>query len=351
MTLTDVRTTSMAKLLVAALAATAVAVSGTASADPAAQNAGPRDLGTLPGGELSWAYGINDHGVVAGFSEIAGGKSRAVRWDASGRIQNLGVLPGYAESSGFTINNSGVVAGRSYNGHVVEEAATVWDEAGRMTKLPTLPGAKLNRAYAINDIGTVVGVSSNAANVFQAVRWNKDGTLTKLRGLGEGEPFSGSAWINAGGTTSGFWGSEAVLWGPEADPAPRLLENLTLPSGPTIDKAYALSDTGIPVGAAIDKGGFTHPVKWNSEGKVTELPMLPGDVAAAAYGVSNDGSATGYSMNPIGVKRAVRWNAAGEISLMVPTTTASEGYMINERRTAVGVMTTRTNKIHAALYN
>jgi probable HAF family extracellular repeat protein len=350
MTLTDVRIKPLTKMLVAAAAITTIAVAAPASADTDAQAGRVKDLGTLAGGNLSWAYGINEGGVITGYSEDANGKSHAVRWDRNGKISDLGLLPGYAESMGFTINNSGVVAGRAYNGHVTSERATVWDATGKIKELPTLPAAKLNRAYAINDAGTVVGVSSNSANVFQAVRWNTDGTLTKLRGPQAGEPFSGAGWINANGVTSGFWGTEAILWGPEADPEPKVLENLTLPSGPTIDKAYAINDKGLAVGAAVDKGAFSHPVRWTKEGKVSELKLLPGDVGGAAYGISNDGYINGYSMNAVGVHRAVRWSPDGTITLLVDITTPSEGYMINDSSAVVGVTTTRGNKIHAAVW-
>nr|WP_042193155.1 hypothetical protein [Kibdelosporangium sp. MJ126-NF4]CEL20599.1 PKD domain protein [Kibdelosporangium sp. MJ126-NF4]CTQ89510.1 PKD domain protein [Kibdelosporangium sp. MJ126-NF4] len=350
MTLTGTRTKPLAKLLVMAATIATVAVAAPASADSDAAGGRTKDLGTLPGGNLSWAYGINEGGVVTGYSEDASGKSHAVRWDRSGKISDLGLLPGYAESMGFTINNSGVVAGRAYNGHVTSERATVWDAAGTIKELPTLPGAKLNRSYALNDHGTVVGVSSNSLNVFQAVRWNTDGTLTKLRGPQAGEPFSGASWVNIHGVTSGFWGTEALLWGPEADPTPRVLENLTLASGPTIDKAYAVNDNGLAVGAAVDKGAFSHPVRWTKEGKVSELKLLPGDVGGAAYGISNDGYINGYSMNAVGVHRAVRWSPDGTIALLVDVTVPSEGYMINESSTVVGVTTTRNNKIHAAVW-
>jgi probable HAF family extracellular repeat protein len=49
-------------------------------------------LGTL-GGNESWAYGVSaDGSIVVGFARDASGLGRAVRWTASGQIQDLNVI-------------------------------------------------------------------------------------------------------------------------------------------------------------------------------------------------------------------------------------------------------------------
>src|SRR5206468_11810864 len=77
------------------------------------------DLGTLPGGNFSEAYGINAVGQVAGFSTKAGGAVHAVLWTVAtsaalrGRAIDLGTQPGGSFSQAFGINAVGQVIGRA----------------------------------------------------------------------------------------------------------------------------------------------------------------------------------------------------------------------------------------------
>src|SRR5512136_1894084 len=63
------------------------------------------DLGVLPGGTLSRAFGLNDNGQVVGFSSTATG-DRAFLWQ-NGVMTDLGTLAGGGSSTAFGINDSG----------------------------------------------------------------------------------------------------------------------------------------------------------------------------------------------------------------------------------------------------
>lgn len=67
------------------------------------------DLGTLIGGSVSFARGINDSGQVVGHGDAASGGFHAFVWH-KGTMVDLG--PGLAEA----INNAGEVVGRGWNG-------------------------------------------------------------------------------------------------------------------------------------------------------------------------------------------------------------------------------------------
>jgi probable HAF family extracellular repeat protein len=77
-----------------------------------------RDLGTLPGGTRSFAYGVNSHGVVVGFSErIPGGGEHAAMWN-HGKITDLNrFLPSAAKAAGvvlvfaYAFNDKGQIVG------------------------------------------------------------------------------------------------------------------------------------------------------------------------------------------------------------------------------------------------
>jgi probable HAF family extracellular repeat protein len=75
---------------------------------------GMQDLGTLPGGTYSWAYGINICGQVAGYSSDASENSHAVMWEKVGTNYvptDLGTLPGGTYSWAYGINDRGQVVG------------------------------------------------------------------------------------------------------------------------------------------------------------------------------------------------------------------------------------------------
>jgi probable HAF family extracellular repeat protein len=55
------------------------------------ETTGLTDIGTL-GGDFSWASDINSSGLVAGYSNIAGGDERAIAWSADGGLIDLGTL-------------------------------------------------------------------------------------------------------------------------------------------------------------------------------------------------------------------------------------------------------------------
>lgn len=109
------------------------------------------------GGNNSRTFAINDAGIIAGWAAIAGGDERSVVWNNSTTPTDLGMLPGaiYAEAHG--INNAGVVVGFSGNAPY----ATLW-ENGEIIDLNTLLspsglGWHLTEAIGINNLGQIIG--------------------------------------------------------------------------------------------------------------------------------------------------------------------------------------------------
>ena len=106
------------------------------------------DLGTLPGGTNSVAYGINDAGLVVGSSEVGGDPvvSHAFSYDLhTGVMTDLGVLPGGTSSEARAVNENGLIVG---SGHVPGGAThpfTYDSTTGTMTDLGALPGEARTR--------------------------------------------------------------------------------------------------------------------------------------------------------------------------------------------------------------
>jgi probable HAF family extracellular repeat protein len=104
---------------------------------------------------------INDRGEIVATLVVAGGL-RAVRWTNDGRASFLPALPGHTWTWAYTINDDGVVSGWSRKQpkeHAVENPA-IWTRSGDVVRLKAPLGRADGVANASNEGGLIVGCSA-----------------------------------------------------------------------------------------------------------------------------------------------------------------------------------------------
>lgn len=216
---------------------------------------------------LHSAESINNRGQIAG--RQVGVPYRAAVWE-DGRVQSLGSLGGWG-SHAFGINNNGVVVGFSdVAGPCVPESgwygctadhAFLWRQGTPLIDLGTLGGLH-SYARAINESKQVVGRSSvvpDAAYPYHAFLWAK-GQMEDLGTLG-GE-YSYAHGINSRGQVVGWAATEsgmshAFLWHKG-----RMVDLGCLPGGAYCE-AHAVNDRGQIVGTSDNGSGEVRLVMWS----------------------------------------------------------------------------------------
>jgi uncharacterized membrane protein len=123
----------------------------------------------LSGAPDSFAYGVNDSGVVVGISYV-NGPPNGVIWNGAAST-DLG--PGMFATG---INDPGAAVGS--NGHAFLLVNGVYQDLG------ALPGGDWSTAYGIDKSGEVAGYGDIAPGVFRAFYWTASSGLTQLGTFG-----------------------------------------------------------------------------------------------------------------------------------------------------------------------
>ncbi|HEX6811792.1 MAG TPA: hypothetical protein VF384_09245 [Planctomycetota bacterium] len=152
------------------------------------------NLGTIGGGRFSMAFGINDLGQIAGYSEVLSTTTlwHAFLWGTSGMVD---LTPATADTFGYDVNQFGEVAGYdSWNAFRHSPmTGTLW--------LGQPPGFTFSTGMAINDAGQVAGSVTNASGSSQRMaRWTDGIGWEVFGGAGNDNQLSG---INSFGQVVG----------------------------------------------------------------------------------------------------------------------------------------------------
>jgi probable HAF family extracellular repeat protein len=248
---------------------------------------GIRDLGTLPGGDYSAAFAINDSGVVVGTSNTSA-STHAFSWTATQGLRDLGTLPGANASSALAINNQGQIAGSS------GEHAALWF-GGSIQDLGTLGGAT-SEAHGINNLGAVVGVSDTSSGP-HAFLW-QHGAMQDL-GVLPGDSDSRADHINDSGmvvgASQGSGGVRAFVWSSTIGMQP-----LSGSSESVYSEAFGMNNAGQVVGEVVSALG-TRAFLWTNKDGMIDLndavANLPGDVVlTGAFSINDKGQIVAFGL-------------------------------------------------------
>lgn len=265
------------------------------------RNAGMRDLGTLsfsdPFSEAvfqSWVNHVNDFGVVAGGSWADPEGNSAVLWSSGGGIKDLGIPTGMRSSDAEAINLWGQVVGAAFEvgpGDSGPMHAFLWTREEGMQLLGSLPNGQYSWAYDINDSGQVIG-DADINYDWHAFLW------TKRNGMEDMGQWSATA-INKLGKIAGsqYVGREllAVVWTRRNG-----LQTLTPLPGSNANVALAIDDFGYVVGwsTMASEPNSSSATLWSGHSGVWDLnPLIPansGWVLQQATGINDWGQVVGY---------------------------------------------------------
>jgi probable HAF family extracellular repeat protein len=279
----------------------AAVVAGLCSA-ARAQTYTATDLGTLRSGSAR-VHGVNAAGQAAGESgHPHGEETHAFFWQRAGGIRDLGTLPGGDYSAAFAINDSGMVVGTSNT--ALSTHAFSWTAAGGLHDLGALPGANASSALSINNQGQIAGASGA-----HAVLWTQ-GSILDLGTLG-GETSEARGINNQGvvvGVSDTSSGPHAFLWRDGS------MQDLGVLPGDASSRADHINDSGMVVGASEGSGGV-HAFVWTSSGGMQALQAFSGSTYSEAYAVNSQGQVVGESTGSLG-PRAFLWTSqSGMIDL------------------------------------
>jgi len=284
------------------------------------------DLGTL-GGTFSFATGINNNGLVDGFSNLQGDVDQHAFFWRDGVMTDLGTFGGPNSGVGFwgrRPNERGQVAGAaqtsdpdplgedfcaSDNNFFSEPPAPfvchpfVWQD-GVLNPLPTLEGNGV--ASQINNSGLVAGGVDSKPDCPpgtphpRPIMW-KDGVLHELPLLA-GTLYGGPNALNDKGQAVGVLVSDcaasvanAAVW---EHGSVTYLGSL---GGTAFDEAVDINNNGKVVGFSSLPGNTVfHAFSWTKNRGMHDLGTLPGDLSSIAAGVNGRGQIVGFSCTDAG---------------------------------------------------
>lgn len=223
------------------------------------------------------ATDIADNGFIVG-SGLSAGNRRGLFWSsATAEPIDMGALGSVV--SPMAVNSQGMTVGFYQAGPDGSPQAFRWSRTTGMTAIG--PATTLqSQAFDISETGYIAGVAFYQSIGQQVVRWNLDGSASRITGPGIAERARSNGSVfgsGTGGATLWTLTGAAILIGP--NPATHVVKQM--------------SATGRSVGFTL---GGSPPRAWTTRGSNTPL-YLP--VPAGAIGFANDVNACGTILGSV----------------------------------------------------
>jgi len=256
------------------------------------------DLGSLNDGSFAQARAINDLGMIVGRSRDGNsGSMRATLFDASGGFANvdLGTLGG-ASSFAYDVNNAGIIVGEAALPNDSTHATRFDSGGGSNVDLGTLGGTD-SGARGISETNVIVGQSELAvgSTEIHAARFDFNGNQANNVDLAPvaGQNSVASAVDDSGGIVGEINDGDfrATLFDPSGGGANTLLGDLAFLYG----KAHAVNAAGTIVGEGIEVAPFTAATVFDPAGPEINLGTLHGWDISIALGINDAGAIVGSS--------------------------------------------------------
>lgn len=256
------------------------------------------------------------------------------------RIIDLGVVPGGSASQAFGVSPHGLtVVGRDLAD--TGAPAFAWTRDTGSVVLPNLPARDYAVANAVNDKGMIVGTSMTTffGSGALPVKWI-DGVITQYK-LPPGQEVGRAVSVNRHGVAAGSVGGDVEERGAIYAHGATEVITATTDDGKYMAYATGINDDGLVAGSGIDPDNAAVNVGLVYDSKtrrLTDIGALPGDNGALAFGLSNGGYVVGSSMFDQGSGMPFIWSARqGMVAIPLPPKT-SEGaaYGVNDFGWAVG---------------
>jgi len=294
-----------------------------------------KNIGSLGGG-ITYANDLNEAGQVAGTSLNEHGVENAFVWSAGGGMLDIRAAPGRGRSYAWAINNRGVVTG-SFNEAFNGSARLFrWSHAGGVEDLGATPAFAQPSGRVLNDAGLIAGVTTIDDEFTRAFAWTRASGLVDIDTLGSVE--SNPVAVGAGGEVAGnrlaSWddgGDRPFLWTPATG-----MVDLGIGRGATA-WVNAMTPGLHIVGGIGFADGRQRAMSWTRRSGMRELGTLGGRTSVAR-GVNARGLVVGFAENQAGAMRAFAWSAGGgmrdlnrDVRRAPPTLVLEHAMAVNDR--------------------